>query len=371
LLVGIGGVAAAGNYGAPSFGSAVLRNPFEVQSVGIVGLPAVQMLPQTAHVGTQFLGFLVAGDRPGAPVARSALTRPQMAALFEESAATGPDTPLQVGTVAITGGALRVRFNQPLDLGRLGAGAERLGQLLLVQRNGAVLAGTVLLDPDARGLAFVPQAGALPDGEYVLRLLSGDNGLQSLQGRPLDGDGDGQPGGDYLGRFILAGNTVRSAAAAGQDFSTPSTVTAVSAVNTVSTDIVVADADRVLWTALTGGIGGAITLAFAPMLRPTRGAVADDRRRRAVNDEDGEGGVSDDDGIERRLAAARVPAHNGPAPRLRLASVAAAPQAGAAAPRWLRSWLRSEASPHTSPGTSPDRPPEAPAEAPPPWHIRL
>ncbi len=44
---------------------------------------------------------------------------------------------------------------------------------------------------------------ALPDGYYQLTVNAGANGLQGLDGSPLDGDGDGNGGDDFVGAFAI------------------------------------------------------------------------------------------------------------------------------------------------------------------------
>ena len=293
----------------PGLGSVLLttadggRASFGWQSVGMVS--------QTAHPASQVLGFLVAGPQAGSPAQPGRLTPAQVAAVFEP--ATPPaGIPLQVSAVMVTGGGLRVRFNQPIDLARLRAeagGAVPPG-LLVLMRGGERVPGRLVADPDGRGLAFMPASGVLADGDYTLRVLSGNDGVRSAAGQALDGDGDGQPGGDHLARFTLRGGQLTAladgAAAGGQTLAAASAdaafTTGPSAAGTSANGISATGSyaaedwigqrwlaggvlDPTLWAALTGGVGGMISLAFAPLTRPrparragARPAAADDIR---------------------------------------------------------------------------------------------
>ena len=117
---------------------------------------------------------------------------------------------LQVRGVVVTGGSVRVRFNQAIDLGRLerhvdAAGAMRSAQVLVL-RNGEPVRGMIVPDPDGAGFSFVPEAGGpLPAGDYQLLLRSRADGFVNLRGQLLDGDYDGQAGGDYRARFKVQG----------------------------------------------------------------------------------------------------------------------------------------------------------------------
>ena len=120
------------------------------------------------------------------------------------------DRNLQVRGVVVTGGSVRVRFNQAIDLGRLArhvdaAGAMRSAQVLVL-RNGEPVRGMIVPDPDGAGFSFVPEAGGpLPAGDYQLLLRSRADGFVNLRGQLLDGDYDGQAGGDYRARFKVQG----------------------------------------------------------------------------------------------------------------------------------------------------------------------
>jgi hypothetical protein len=411
--LGTGGLAAGA---LPTLAGAlpgVLRPaPGPQDGLGPLALTMPQLTPQSAHLAGRFLGFLVPGDRPGAAVSTPQLTRAQMAQAFEGVAAPA-DAPLQVGVVALSGGGFKLRFNQAVDLGRVsGSQSTNLSRMLVVERDGQVLPGTVVLDPDGRGLSFLPQGGPLRDGSYTVRLLSGDTGWATPDGRALDGDHDGRPGGDYLGRFTVLGGSVRAAQAA-------EGLAAVPVVDAVGLPGIVVDAPLVrsslanegtlpplaLWTALSGGLGGMLSLAFAPMVRPQPAAPAQRRVPRARRPERGDPlgmgallphALRDDPTlpllptVPPRAPDAAAAAQTGsapalettPAPALKLQATGRAPQVAAASapPAWLPQWLAAPPPastattatvPHAGEPLAPpaDRTPLPPATA--AWRIRL
>jgi hypothetical protein len=287
--------------------------------------PAVGLVTQTPHLASQILGFLVAGE-PGTAAAPGALTREQFAALFEADAPPPASGPLQVSTVIVSGGGLRVRFNQVIDLTRLGGagggGVHEAGSLFVLVRGSDAVPGALVVDPDGRGVLFIPGGGPLADGVYTLRLSSGASGWATPTGNALDGDRDGRAGGDYLARFTIAGGALRVAAAEDADDAATALAADWTAQQLARGDGI----DPALWTALTGGIGGLISLAFAPLARPRPVR----RGRRTV--------PADDEVRVRFDAAAARPAE---APTADSARAVTAPIAApsVAKPSWMSRWL--------------------------------
>jgi hypothetical protein len=128
-----------------------------------------------------------------------------MAALLESSpTAAGPSLPLQVRAVLVTATGVHVRFNQRFDVHSLG-GAELP---IVIVSNGQMLRGRAIADPDGEGFVFVADTALLPQGDYSIVLRSGPGGLRKPGGEALDGDADGQAGGNYKGSFtVRAANT--------------------------------------------------------------------------------------------------------------------------------------------------------------------
>jgi hypothetical protein len=120
------------------------------------------------------------------------------------------DPPLRVvGEPAIAGGSVTVAFNRRVDptAARVypapGADAGPPDFVVLDAATDlpAAVRGSVVAGPGGTSATFVNTAGAVPEGMYRVRLGSG---FRSLDGRPLDGDGDGLPGGTYTSGVRMA-----------------------------------------------------------------------------------------------------------------------------------------------------------------------
>ena len=148
------------------------------------------------------------------------LTAQAMNELLEtDPTAAGQSPPLQVRAITLSGGGLHVRFNRALDVARLvgaGAGGSAFVPPVAVEllNGNTPVHARLLPDPDGAGLQLIVEGGWPSDGEYELRLRSNANGLVTIQGEWLDGDGDGRPGGDYVGRFTISRNANASASGA-------------------------------------------------------------------------------------------------------------------------------------------------------------
>jgi len=229
---------------------------------------AVNLAELSAHPHSQVMGFAKPETAP-APAPGPALTAQAMNELIESQPTGAGPMALQVRGVAVTGGSLRVRFNQPLDLARLatvvdGGGAMRSTQVV-VMRGDQVVPGLLLPDPDAMGFRFVPDGGPLPAGDYAIQLRSRNDGFVNQRGDLLDGDYDGAAGGDYRARFQVEGVSLRSQAPE---------VPAAAAV-----------AEAPSWQTLLGGAGGvsmlmAGLLPAAPRRRTAHPAVPAPQLRR-------------------------------------------------------------------------------------------
>ena len=232
----------------------------------------VSLAELSAHPHSQVMGFAKPETAP-APAAGPALTAQAMNELIESQPTGAGSVALQVRGVAVTGGSLRVRFNQPLDLARLatvvdGGGAMRSTQVVVMRGDQAV-PGLLLPDPDAMGFRFVPDGGPLPAGDYAIQMRSRNDGFVNQRGELLDGDYDGAAGGDYRARFQVEGVSLRSQAPEAPG------ATAV--------------AEAPSWETLLGGAGGvsmlmAGLLPAAPRRRPSHPAapVPQLRRERAL-----------------------------------------------------------------------------------------
>ena len=117
---------------------------------------------------------------------------------------------LRVESVTPSESSFHVRFNRAFDPGLinlyegLDSDPARTGatDLRVVVGNSTVaLRGSLLMDADKQGFTFVRTGAPLLPGGYTVTLASRANGWVDLLGRPLDGDGDGNAGGDAVLHF--------------------------------------------------------------------------------------------------------------------------------------------------------------------------
>lgn len=117
---------------------------------------------------------------------------------------------LQVARFEATATGFVVRFNRAIDAARLNlysAADKPLGDsdIVFTDTAGQVVAGSVVVDADQRGLRFVRTGGVLGAGSYSLRLASGAQAFVDAAGGLLDGNRDGTRGDAYITRFDVAG----------------------------------------------------------------------------------------------------------------------------------------------------------------------
>lgn len=120
--------------------------------------------------------------------------------------------PLTVTNVRSFPSGFAVDFSTPFTPAVLNLTDQQSGTLgppdiTLVGAVVGEIRGSVVLDADAQGFTFVKTGGPLEADTYTVRLRSAANGFVTAAGRLLDGDGDGTPGGDYVGTFLVAAPT--------------------------------------------------------------------------------------------------------------------------------------------------------------------
>ncbi|MBM83735.1 MAG: hypothetical protein CMJ78_24525, partial [Planctomycetaceae bacterium] len=69
--------------------------------------------------------------------------------------------------------------------------------------------GSVVYDEATGEFIFVKSGDPLPPDTYTFTIKSGPNGVFDTQGDQLDGDGDGNPGGDFVMQFTITDNGER------------------------------------------------------------------------------------------------------------------------------------------------------------------
>ena len=119
--------------------------------------------------------------------------------------------PFQVLSVTPNASGFAVRFNRAIDPVGVNlydgeAAALGLPDVVLTGPGGAVH-GSILLDADRAGFAFVKTGAPLADGDYKLTLESGAAALRDALGEHLDGNTDGVAGGDFATTFTASGGT--------------------------------------------------------------------------------------------------------------------------------------------------------------------
>ncbi|MGH9363547.1 MAG: PKD domain-containing protein, partial [Thermoanaerobaculia bacterium] len=115
---------------------------------------------------------------------------------------------LALSNLLATSGGIAAWFTKRLDLSALNLFDAPDGSLgppdVEVQRAGsAPLPGSLAVNRAGNQLQWIATGGPLAPGDYTARLRSGARGFKDLSGRALDGDGDGQPGGDAVLRFTV------------------------------------------------------------------------------------------------------------------------------------------------------------------------
>ena len=102
---------------------------------------------------------------------------------------------------------------------------------LVVRRQGGnPVRGSLIVDEATNELRFIPSGGPLEPGTYEIEIPGRAGGVVDDEGNPLDGDRDGEPGGDFVRSFEVEASdhtlTLPSfARAAGQDVNVPATGT--------------------------------------------------------------------------------------------------------------------------------------------------
>ncbi len=99
------------------------------------------------------------------------------------------------------------RFSRPVDPSELNVHDGRAGSLgpadvTLVDSSGDPVAGSLVANNDS--ITFIATGGPLAADDYTVTLRSAADGFLDVDGRLLDGNLDGTPGGDYLGQFSVA-----------------------------------------------------------------------------------------------------------------------------------------------------------------------
>ncbi len=148
---------------------------------------------------------------PGVPL--DFLVRATDGTTFADEAFTVTVLPdyLRVTSFASSANGFHVGFNRVFDVTTLnlyeGASAPRPlppADVLLTTLGGTNQAGSIVLDEDQKGFTFIRTGAALAAGSYRATLTSSALGIHDLYGRALDGDADGNAGGNAVRTFTVA-----------------------------------------------------------------------------------------------------------------------------------------------------------------------
>jgi hypothetical protein len=132
--------------------------------------------------------------------------------LTELVAGEPPAPQLRVTALLPSSAGFTAQFNRELDASFLNLydqeGAPAPADVTLVGATVGPVAGSLVIDPTTRQVTFVKTGGPLPSDEYTVTLRSGDDGFRDTDGNLLDGDDDGQAGGDYVTTFTVIEESV-------------------------------------------------------------------------------------------------------------------------------------------------------------------
>jgi len=125
------------------------------------------------------------------------------------------ETGFQVTSMTPTSTGFHVSFSQDLNPSELNiydqGGVFGLADVTLTGPVAGEVRGSLVIGPSLRTATFIQTAGLLVPDQYTVRLTSAAAAFRDTSGNLLDGDQDGEPGGDYVANFTVsspAGNAV-------------------------------------------------------------------------------------------------------------------------------------------------------------------
>ncbi|MEM6447237.1 MAG: hypothetical protein AAF704_11830 [Cyanobacteria bacterium P01_D01_bin.123] len=113
------------------------------------------------------------------------------------------------------GAAIAITLPNPVDRETLNlysdTSAHAEPDVVLTDSSGQVVSGSIVVSDMGKTLHFIPVEGPLPADEYELTLMSRADAFVS-NGTRLDGDGNGEAGGDYRQTFTVEASAERAIA---------------------------------------------------------------------------------------------------------------------------------------------------------------
>jgi ELWxxDGT repeat protein len=168
--------------------------------VTVAGATATFELPTHLAPGTRYYVELSAGafeDLAGNPC--TGITGPT---------AWNFDTNLIVAGLTPTRTGFHIQFSHDLDVSELNlydqGGAFGHADLTLTGNAVGEVRGSLVIGPTVREATFIKTAGLLAPDQYTVTLNSSATAFRAAGGDLLDGDGDGMPGGQYVGVFTVS-----------------------------------------------------------------------------------------------------------------------------------------------------------------------
>ena len=131
----------------------------------------------------------------------------QLALLETEVSATDLDL-LQVTEFTPNTSGFEILFNKAIQDSAIDLASSQ-DNVLLKDSSGNLLDGSIVFQDGFTGFTFVNTGVPLAPGSYSITLESGEGGIVDLNGQILDGDNDGQAGGNYTANFIVVDNQAR------------------------------------------------------------------------------------------------------------------------------------------------------------------
>jgi hypothetical protein len=107
--------------------------------------------------------------------------------------------------------SVTVVFNNPIATTLLqindaysGSTLTEEADLIIKDASNLAVKGSLIVAPDAKSATFIKTGAGFANGTYSVRLRSAANAFRNSTGELLDGDNDGQAGGDYQTSFTVA-----------------------------------------------------------------------------------------------------------------------------------------------------------------------
>lgn len=113
-----------------------------------------------------------------------------------------------VSSLEATSSGFRVEFNADVNIAGLNlfdtqSGGFGPADVVMHGTTAGAVPGTIIVN-SSRSLEFVKTGGPLDPDTYTVALRSGEDGFRDVDGRLLDGDGDGTAGDDFSSTFTVA-----------------------------------------------------------------------------------------------------------------------------------------------------------------------